>query len=211
MSVATAIGLGFGGVFVGIIIGMVLSYIISWMTSNIGIGFTSTPNINLNDPRLKEFVYAYSEDKEYPSNQDAEKAFANILDNCKKVNIFFGDTKVKKLNDRVKRNDLIAVTTQLTGGMYATSYERVSTLHEMEDHFEMCLSACAENIIDGYYSIIVKKDKKTVTISYQKVQSLIPVIMKFMISQQDYDNMNNLSAKMTVQGLFKISSPESIQ
>ena len=149
----------------GLLIGIVISNLTNSfkMPKNMKISTTKYPNINLRDPELKETVYRYSDDKIYEGNEDiARSIYGQIVLNCRKCNIFFGDTRVTKLNDIVKKNDLIAVTTGLTGNIYATSYERIATLYENPEktYFEMCIAAAAENIIDGYYSVIVQRDRK---------------------------------------------------
>jgi hypothetical protein len=200
--------IGVGCLLLGLIIGITLSFIYNILKfpNGVIIGMTKEPSIDLNDSRLQRGIYPYSQTKKFDSEEKASTVFSNIVMNCKKCNIFFGDTKVQKANDIVAKNDLIAITTLLSNGIYSTSYEMVSTLHETPDYFEMCLSACAENLIDGYYGITVTKKSSEITIDYQKVQNLIPYLMKVLISKKSYDDMNTTSVKDTVEGLFKISS-----
>ena len=192
-----------------LVCGMIIGYMLTSFSNsyklpkNMKIGPNKYPNINLNDPALVETVYNYSDTKEYDSADLSKSAYKKIVLNCRKCNIFFGDTRVTKLNDLVKKNDLIAITALISAGMYATSYERIATLYENQDqtYFEMCIAACAENIIDGYYSVIVMRNGRQVTIAYEKVQSPNTKFLH-LVPKKDYDAMNTKSAKDTVTGLF---------
>lgn len=81
---------------------------------------------------------------------------------------------------------------------YVTSLERVAVLdHEPGNSFTMCITACRENIIDGYYRVNAKRTGTKVLIDWTKVQSLNGALMRMIIGKKNYKATNEESANAT--------------
>jgi hypothetical protein len=165
------------------------------------IGFSVSPNINLQDPLLQESFFSCKKEQMYESKDIAREKFELLKSNLKKCKLFYGSTTCKFDGEFLQEDTLVAVTTKLIWKIYATSYERVSSLIEIGDYFELCLSACEENIIDGYYRIKVKLTGKVIGVDYIKVQSRVPYLLK-LIPKSKYEGINKKSVKLTVDGFF---------
>ncbi len=97
----------------------------------------------------------------------------------------------RKNSDKpVQVDDLVSVTTRLVGGLYMTSYEKVSILEETENLFIMCMTTCSENCVNGYYRIKVdfEESSSSITIEYAKVQSLAPLLLRLALDNGVTDN-----------------------
>lgn len=171
-----------------------------------GLGFTKTPEINLNDKNLEEYIFNYKKELDFKDTNDALKKFNKL----KKIvfedlNIFDNNyTTVKFNGDHLKEDLLVAITTYLSYGLYATSYERVTTIIDTEDYFRLVLSACSENIIDGYYVIEASLIDSRIKIDYKKVQSLNNSFMKLVVGKDKYKEVNKKSVNKTVVKLFNL-------
>ena len=170
------------------------------------LGFTKDPEIDLKNKTLQEFIFTYEEELDFKSNKDSIKKFKELKKIVlKDLNIFDNNkTSVKFSGDRLKEDSLVAITTYLSYGIYSTSYQRVSTLIDEEKYFKLVLSACFENIIDGYYVIVGHLKDSKIKIEYKKVQSFNNLFMKIFVGEERYKKMNNTSVKNTVVKLFNL-------
>jgi hypothetical protein len=169
----------------------------------VSLHLTVSPDIDLNKNSLKEYYFNHNKSINYYSTTVAQKNFKKIVNSIKKGKIFFGDTKVKFNGDFLKEDELVAITTNLILNIYSTSYVRVSTLYETDEYFQLCLSSCEENIIDGYYRIKITCTGTTIQINYTKVLSPIPTIIK-LYPKQRYIDINTKSVTLTVNELFNL-------
>jgi len=183
----------------GVLVGILITKLIE--TRGVKFGLTLNPKLDLNKRALVEQIYPYSMEKTYVSVSEADNKFREIVGKCKRGEFFYGNSVVEFKGEELKINQLIAVTVYLGLGIHSTSYERVSTLTEQKKYFEMCLSACSENIIDGYYRIQVYRDGKRVEIKYEKIQSSLHYLLK-LGGKKRLGMVNKKSAKDTVENLF---------
>lgn len=125
----------------------------------------------------------------------------------------------RKNSDKpVQLDDVVSVTTRFASdNLFTTSYEKVAILEETDDSFIMCMTSCTENIINGYYRIKVtfNAQNNSVTISYAKVQTLTPLILRMaldgLFGNKSYKEANIGSVKNTINFLsgkddFKIEN-----
>jgi hypothetical protein len=170
------------------------------------LGFTKDPEIDLKNKSLKEFIFTYEEELDFKNNDDAINKFKKLKKIVlKDLDIFDNNyTSVKFSGDHLKEDLLVAITTYLNFGFYATSYERVSTIIDEENYFRLVLSACFENVIDGYYVIVGYLKDSKIKIKYKKVESLNNLFMKIVMNEKEYKKMNNKSVKNTVVKLFNL-------
>ena len=170
------------------------------------LGFTKDPEIDLKNKTLQEFIFTYEEELNFKSNDDSIKKFKELKKIVlKDLNIFDNnETSVKFSGDRLKEDSLVAITTYLNYGIYSTSYERVSTLIDEEKYFKLVLSACFENVIDGYYVIVGHLKDSSIKIEYKKVQSFNNLFLKIVVGEEKYKKINKMSVKNTVVKLFNL-------
>jgi hypothetical protein len=200
-------------IFILVLICLIISGILGgfiksqFLPDGVSLSLTNKPPIDLEDKKLKEFIFNSEREKEFSNSDKAKEKFNEIKNKVKKGKIFFGDTKIKFSGSELKEDGLVSVTTSLTSlpfglTLYSTSYERVSCLLERDNYFEFIMSGCSENIIDGYYRLKLELNDNKVKLNYSKVQSLIPGILKLFVSHTKYENINKKSVKMTIDNLL---------
>ncbi len=102
-----------------------------------------------------------------------------------------------KGKDKLELDMIIAFTVWFSV-RYVTSLERVAVLdHEPGSSFKICITACQENIIDGYYRVSCRRTGTTVALDWSKVQSLNGALMGMLSGKDKYKAVNEESANGT--------------
>ena len=133
--------------------------------------FGLSTNLSVDLASQKTSIYTNERTQEYKTNRKCTEAWNQIVNECKHCRIFFGDTRVEYEGDELKLNTAVAVISHLSF-LYELGYVRVSCLNQTPTYFELCLSTTSNNVLDGYYHIIMKRTLKTLTLWYQKVSAL---------------------------------------
>lgn len=173
----------------------IFAFILTYVIFNNGTRFTTKKII---DPKLDSVIYKmfdfYFDQHIYQDslNEPLKIVYINIIDKVKKLNIFFGEsTIVYKGSNKIKQDELVAVSTLVIPPyIYSISHERISTLFEDENIFIFCMSACQENLIDGYYRICVELKEDNIHIKYNKIQNFnnnfISYLLYYLNPLRDY-------------------------
>merc|ERR1711907_270990 len=106
--------------------------------------------------------------------------------------------------------DMMIAITVWFEKFYLTSLERISIMeHQQGAFFTVCISACRENVIDGYYRIRCCRNQKTLHIEWAKVQSLNGALLRLVTGKDRYRSVNVKSAEITADLLANFASTEN--
>lgn len=162
--------------------------------------------LDLTDPGLKNTVFEVQKIQRYASETEGDDLWRKVSEKMKNAQIFYGITKLTLPTKKttLAQDMLIGITIHLAGPLYITSYNRVSTYYDSGDELIIVLSACHENLIDGYYRLHLRRDREsqTITLVYAKVQSLVPLLFK-LLPKHYYHKINDTSINRTVNKLFE--------
>lgn len=150
---------------------------------------------------------------EYTNSGDKTQ-FQNIIDKIKRVDIFahkkdqpLQKTIIHKTQDYVSKDEVISITMEMCEPyLFTTTFIKVSILEESETHFIMCLNTCKENIVNGYYRVIVRYEPEgAINIQYSKIQqfSNCALGMIFKANEAKYVNSNIESVMNTMNHFFE--------
>ena len=82
-------------------------------------------------------------------------------------------TIIHKPSKYVKLDDIIGLTTYMvTDLLYITSFEKVAICSKRKKSYEILMTTCIENVVNGYYLYKLKYADGVATITYKKVQNV---------------------------------------
>jgi hypothetical protein len=156
--------------------------------------------------KYHQFHIAYKRFGEKSNYQD-------MIKKIKKVDIFAyknqditNKTMIHKANEYVSQDETIGITMSIfQDKLYVTTFAKIMILEETENKFIFCMNTCNENIVNGYYRIIVKYDpvKKEIDMEYSKMQQFSACPFKYILlaNQESYIETNKESVLQTAQYL----------
>mmetsp|Transcript_84662 Transcript_84662/g.132249 ORF Transcript_84662/g.132249 Transcript_84662/m.132249 type:complete len:369 (-) Transcript_84662:36-1142(-) len=150
-------------------------------------------------------------DNKFPAAHSPEQIFNNIKAVVDTFNIFTKCTKsyVKRIEDgrpQIRKDDVIAVSTELASGVFSRSFEDVSQYQEYYDHEGVrhliaIVSSRKENVIEGNYDIVVRQYPDRVHLQYTKRQNLAEPVLRRGITKNGYAIVTQHSVDKTIRKL----------
>ncbi len=81
-------------------------------------------------------------------------------------------TIIQKPGKYVKLDDTVSITTYIIEDLlYITSFEKIAICSKTENSYELLMTTCSENVVNGYYQYNLKYVDGNATITYKKVQN----------------------------------------
>jgi hypothetical protein len=81
-------------------------------------------------------------------------------------------TIIQKPDQYVKLDDIVSITTYILEDLlYITSFEKVAICSKTDNSYELLMTTCSENVVNGYYQYNLKYVDGNATITYKKSQS----------------------------------------
>lgn len=127
---------------------------------------------------IDDTVYKHSLTRKFQTSYKTDRWWKRIKTSLERGEYIFGTrfTWICYKHRKLAVDDILSITTRFLKifqpfDIYATSYSRVSTFTVQNNRIELVISNCSENIVDGYYRIILHKKHKRIQCKVYKVQS----------------------------------------
>ena len=171
--------------------------------------FAKENNVTFED---KAVVFTNDDAAEYGT--DLETVYARIKANVDRLNIFTDYTHVYVPGELIYKDQIVAVSTSLTDGVYSLSFEDVAEYIELEladggRFYRVVVTTRQENVVDGNYDITLHLTNPgtadaQLEVYYVKRQNLVGAISwinGIMFPAEDYVKSTRASVENTIARL----------